>query len=95
MNIQLVNAIVQMTQTLSNEEQQLLIQKLNKLLLDESKQTDPVTPITTTETSPPTPEQGWEAFSTLGQIAVAGKLHNVAIDHDKYLYRLPNEKNTY
>jgi len=87
MNIQLVNAIEQITQTLSLEEKKLLIENLNRSLLAESQQTDIADLITPIEPSTPNPEQGWEAFSTLGQIAVAGKLNNVAIDHDKYLYR--------
>jgi len=33
-----------------------------------------------------TPEKGWEAFRSLGRNARAGKLQNVAEEHDRYLY---------
>ncbi len=95
MNLQLVEAIVQISQTLSPEEQQLLIRELNGLLLGEPKQQDKASVIDqSTKASPPSSEQGWNAFLTLGQIAVLGKLDNAAIEHDRYLYSLPNEENT-
>ncbi len=31
-------------------------------------------------------EKGWEAFKRMGQNAVAGKLSDVSIKHDQYLY---------
>jgi len=96
MNLQLVEAIVQISQTLSPEEQQLLIQELNRSLLGEPKQQDEASVIAhSTKASLPSPEQGWNAFLTLGQIAVSGKLDNAAIEHDKYLYSLQNEENTH
>lgn len=96
MNLQLVEAIVQISQALSPEEQQLLIRELNRLLLEEPKQQDKASVIAhSTKTYPPSSEQGWNAFLSLGQIAVSGKLDNAAIEHDKYLYSLQNEENTH
>ena len=95
MNLQLVEAIEQITKTLSLEEKKLLVEKLNKSLLTESKQPDRENIITPTEPSSPKLEQGWDAFLTLGQIAVSGKLDNAAIEHDKYLYGVQNEANTH
>jgi len=80
MNVQLVDAIVQISQVLSPEERQLLIQELNQSLLTEK--------VAERSIESPTlkSEQGWEAFLTLGQIAVLGKLNNVSIEHD-YFYK--------
>lgn len=84
MNLQLVDAIVQISQTLSPEEQQLLIAQLNKALI---KQT------VITEQTPSqvniSKEQGWEVWRSLKNLARPSGKTDIAENHDRYLYEKP------
>jgi hypothetical protein len=84
MNIKLVESIVQMIQTLSTEEQQILVQRLNMLL---SATTDQ--PVEQTASSDQTPD-AWDVFLSLGSEAQPGNLQDAAVNHDRYLYNQPS-----
>jgi hypothetical protein len=77
-----VDSIVQLIQTLSTEEQQLLIQRLNTLLAatDEPVAADPATE---------TPD-AWDVFLSIGSEAQPGHLQDAALKHDHYLYHQPS-----
>ncbi len=84
MNLQLVDAIVQISQTLSPEEQQLLIAQLNKSFI---KQT-----ITTEQKQSQvhiSREQGWEIWRSLKNLARPSGKTDIAENHDRYLYEKP------
>ena len=84
MNIQLVDAIVQISQTLSPEEQQLLIAQLNQSLIKQTvitKQTQSQVHISK--------EQGWEIWRSLKNLARPSGKTDIAENHDRYLYEKP------
>jgi hypothetical protein len=84
MNLQLVDAIVQISQTLSSEEQQLLIAQLNQSLI---KQT--VIPKQKESQVHISKEQGWEIWRSLKNLARPSGKTDIAENHDLYLYPKP------
>jgi hypothetical protein len=80
MNTQLINSIVQMVQSLSKDEQQTLITKLNTLA-DTSESTDQSTNLEQ--------KDAWDVFLSLGEEATPGQLDNPSVHHDRYLYQQP------
>ncbi|NJL20235.1 MAG: hypothetical protein HC895_04435 [Leptolyngbyaceae cyanobacterium SM1_3_5] len=87
MNIKLVESIVQMIQTLSAEEQQMLVQQLNTLLTttDEKPDEKPVE-----QAASSTDSDAWDVFLSLGSEAQPGHLQDAAVNHDRYLYSQPS-----
>lgn len=84
MNLQLVNAIVQISQTLSPEEQQLLITQLNQSLISHA--------VTTEQKQSQLhirEEQGWEIWRSLKTLARPSGKTDIAEAHDRYLYAKP------
>jgi hypothetical protein len=84
MNLQLVDAIVQISQTLSPEEQQLLIFQLNKSLVKQA-----VTAKQTQDQVHISKEQGWEIWRSLKTLARPSGKTDIAEAHDRYLYAKP------
>lgn len=84
MNLQLVDAIVQISQTLSPEEQQLLIFQLNKSLAKQA-----VTAKQTQDQVHISKEQGWEIWRSLKNLARPSGKTDIAENHDRYLYEKP------
>jgi hypothetical protein len=83
MNTQLIESLVQVVQALPEAEQLLLIERLNRLLLQAGASESSATLTTKEEVVDP---EAWEVWRTLGDDAVAGKLENPSINHDRYLY---------
>lgn len=83
MNLKLVESIVQMIQTLSTEEQQMLVQQLNSLLTTTTDQPVKANP----SAQPP---DAWDVFLSIGNEAQPGHLQDVAVNHDRYLYNQPS-----
>lgn len=81
MNTQLVDSIIQVVQALPQEEQQLLIERLN--LLHQPKST---TVVEATGKASEQDSDAWEIWRTLGDDAVPGRLENPSVNHDRYLY---------
>ena len=84
MNLQLVNAIVQISQTLSPEEQQLLMTQLNQSLISHA--------VTTEQKQSQlhiSEEQGWEIWRSLKTLARPSGETDIAEAHDRYLYAKP------
>ncbi|OLP18512.1 hypothetical protein BST81_10560 [Leptolyngbya sp. 'hensonii'] len=84
MSTKLVDSIVQIVQSLSKEEQQELINRLNALM-----QTVAAATSSAQEAEPEKQLDGWDVFLSLGDDAVEGKLENPSINHDRYLYQQP------
>jgi hypothetical protein len=84
MNSKLVDSIVQIVQSLSAEEQQVLINRLNTLMQTSEAKTN-----LSRESEQAEPLDGWNVFLSLGEDAVEGNLENPSINHDRYLYQQP------
>jgi hypothetical protein len=78
MNTQLVESIILVVQALPQDEQTLIIERLNRPLNEAS-----AAPTAATEAIDP---EAWEVWRSLGDDAVEGKLKNPSINHDRYLY---------
>ncbi len=82
MNLQLVNTIVQISQALSSEEQQLLIYQLNQSLTRQTVTTEK-------DQAYISREQGWEVWRSLKNLARPSGKTDIAENHDHYLYGKP------
>jgi len=71
MNTQLVDSIIQVIQALPQAERKMLIDQLNRMVESDTNSIN---------------EDAWEVWRSLGDDAVAGRLENTSIYHDKYLY---------
>ena len=71
MNTQLVDSIMQVIRALPKAERQMLIDQLNRMVESDTNSIN---------------EDAWEVWQSLGDDAVAGRLENTSIHHDKYLY---------
>ncbi|NJO41162.1 MAG: hypothetical protein HC769_02975 [Cyanobacteria bacterium CRU_2_1] len=77
MNTQLVESLVQVILSLSDEERVLLGEKLSTASQAE------------TSAEPQWTEEAVAVFLSLGRNAVPGRLKNTAVHHDRYLYSNP------
>jgi hypothetical protein len=96
-NTQLVNSIIQVVRSLPRDEQQLLIESLNRLLLqpltDESGTSEPAATadtISDKDSEEPIDADAWAVWQSLGDSAVSGQLDNPSVNHDRYLYAKPS-----
>lgn len=80
MNTRLINSIVQVVQSLSKEEQQMLITELNTLI---------ETPASSDRTTQEEQTDAWDVFLSFGEEATTGNLENPSLNHDRYLYQQP------
>lgn len=71
MNTQLVDSIIQVIRALPKGEKQMLIDQLNRI---EEADTNSIN------------EDAWKVWQSLGDDAVAGRLENTSIHHDRYIY---------
>jgi len=80
MNTQLVNSILQLVQSLSKDEQEILITKLNTII---------ETPELSDSETQEDKKDAWDIFLSLGEEATTGRLENPSVNHDHYLYQQP------
>lgn len=74
MNTQLVDSIVQVIRALPKAEQQMLIDRVNRIGESDTTLVNEID------------EDAWKVWQSLGDDAVEGRLENTSINHDRYLY---------